>query len=133
MKKSSLQLLRPMILVFILVNAFLIAGKTMLAKWEADQAVLIGGHLLVFGMVFISFLLLQRSLASNNAQAFVRAMYGSFIIKFFVLAIAAFVYIQVTKKLVNKPALFACMGFYLVYTFLEINALMKLLKQKKNA
>lgn len=133
MNNNSLKLARPMIIVFILLNAFFITGKNMLAKWGADQQVLIIGNLVVFIMVFISFLLQQRSLQSNNGQAFVRAMYGSFIIKFFVLAIAAFVYIQITKKNVNKPALFACMGLYLVYTFLEINALMKLLKQKKNA
>jgi hypothetical protein len=50
-----------------------------------------------------------------------------------VIAIAAFIYIQMAKKEVNKPALFACMGLYLVYTFIEISTLTKMLKQKKNA
>lgn len=105
----------------------------MLAKWGADQGVLIVGNIIVFAMIIISFFLLARSLRSSNAQAFVRAMYVSFLVKFFVLAIAAFVYIQVAKKEVNKPALFACMGLYLIYTFFEVSALMKFLKEKKNA
>jgi len=37
------------------------------------------------------------------------------------------------KKDLNKPALFACMALYLVYTFVEVSSLQKLLKQKKNA
>ena len=54
-------------------------------------------------------------------------------IKFFICAIAAFVYIMAAKKNVNKPGLFICMGLYIVYTSLEISSVMKLLKQKKNA
>jgi hypothetical protein len=40
---------------------------------------------------------------------------------------------MITKKEVNKPALFTCVGIYFIYTFIEIAALMKLLKEKKNA
>jgi hypothetical protein len=77
--------------------------------------------------------MLQRSLNSSNPQSFVRAMYGSFILKFFVLVIAAFAYIMLAKKDVNKQALFTCMGLYLIFTFIEISALTKKMKQKKNA
>jgi len=47
--------------------------------------------------------------------------------------VAAFAYIMMEKKNVNKPALIICMGLYLVYTFVEVSSLQKLLKQKKNA
>ena len=105
----------------------------MLENWDADQAVLLVGNLIVFATVFVSYFLLQKAIFSPNPQSFIRAMYGSFIIKFFLLALAAFVYIMVTKKEVNKPALFTCVGIYFIYTFIEIAALMKLLKEKKNA
>ena len=100
MNRNSLQLLRPMLLVFILLNVFLIT---------------------------------YRSLQSSNPNSFVRAMYGGFIIKFFAVAIAAFIYIMITNKNVNKPALIACMLLYVVYTFIEVKTLLGLLKQKKNA
>jgi hypothetical protein len=131
MKRNSS--LRPMILVFIVLNAFFIAGKNMLARWGVDQSVLIVGNLILFAVSLSSFLLTRRSLTSSNPHAFMRAMYGSFMIKFFVCAAAAFIYIMSVKKNLNKPALFACMGLYLVYTSIEIGSLTKLLRQKKNA
>lgn len=133
MIQNSLKPLRPMILLFILLNAFFLTGKSWLAKKGIDQDVLIIGNALLFLVMLISFLITQRSLKASNPNVFVRAMYGSFIIKFFILAIGAFVYIMATKENVNKPALFACMGLYIVYTFFEVSSLMRLLKSRKNA
>lgn len=133
MNQSNLRLLRPLLILFVFVSGFFVAGRSLLAKWDTDQGVLVWGNLLVFATVITSFLLLRKAIDSPNPQSFVRAMYGSFIIKFFVLALGAFIYIMVAKKDVNKPALFGCIGLYFVYTFFEINALMKLLKEKKNA
>jgi len=133
MNRNSMASLRPMILVFILLNAFFIAGKNVLTRWGVDQSVVIAGNLILFAVSLASFLLTRRSLASANPNAFVRAMYGSFMIKFFVCAIAAFVYIMAVKKEVSKPALITCMALYIAYTAIEVSALTKLLKQKKNA
>ncbi len=133
MNQNSLKHLRPMILFFVFLNAFFLLGKDWLVKKNIDQDVLIIGNMLLFLVSLITFLLTHRSLKSPNPNSFVRAMYGGFIIKFFVVAIAAFVYIITTKKNVNKPALFFCMGLYIVYTFFEVNSLLRILKQKKNA
>lgn len=133
MKRSNLKPLRPLIVLFVLLSGFFIAGKNMLIKWGADQDVLIWGNLLLFLVTLVSYLLSVKGLNAANPNAFVRSMYGSFMIKFFVIAIAAFIYIQVTGKAVNKPALFACLGLYLIYTFIEVSVLTKLLKEKKNA
>lgn len=133
MNRTSLRLLRPMILVFILLNAFFLAGKNWIINRGADQEVLIIGNLLLFAVSIITFLASHRSLHSSNPNVFVRAMYGGFIIKFFAVAVAAFIYIMITKKNVNKPALFSCMLLYVVYTFIEVKTLLGVLKQKKNA
>ncbi|HZI52775.1 MAG TPA: hypothetical protein VFD56_03695 [Chitinophagaceae bacterium] len=133
MNRTSLQLLRPMILIFILLNAFFLVGKGWILKRGVDQEVLITGNLLLFVVSIITFLITYRSLQSGNPNAFVRAMYGGFIIKFFAVAVAAFIYIMITKKNVNKPALFSCMLLYVVYTFIEVKTLLGILKQKKNA
>ena len=133
MNRTSLQLLRPMILVFILLNVFLITTRQWIVNKGADQEVLVIGNLLLFVVSVITFLTTHRSLKSSNPNAFVRAMYGGFIIKFFAVAIAAFIYIMATKKNVNKPALFGCMLLYVVYTFIEVKTFMGVLKQKKNA
>lgn len=133
MNQNNWKLLRPMLLVFVFLSAFFVTATNALNRWGFDKNVLLAGNLIVFGVSLLAFMISVRALKSPNPQAFVRAMYGSFIIRFFVLALAAFIYIMVVKKQVNKPALFTCMGLYIVYSFLEIAALLKLLKQKKNA
>jgi hypothetical protein len=46
--------------------------------------------------------------------------------------IAAFIYIMLAKKNVNKPALGVCAGLYIIYTVLETTRLTRLLRTKKN-
>lgn len=123
----------PISILFILLNAFFVTGKGLLEKWGVDQSVLILGNLLLFVVTASSFFISQKGLKSANPHAFVRSVYGSVMIKFFVFAIAAFIYIQSAKAAVNKSALFTCMALYLVYTFMEVSVLTKLLKSKKNA
>ena len=132
MNQNSMKYLRPMMLVFIFLTAFLIIGQSWLAEKGVDPDVLIIGNMVLFMVSLISFFITFRSLKSDNAHAFVRAIYSGFIAKFFLVAIAAFIYIVIAKT-VNKPALFSCMGLYIIYTFLEVSSLLRILKQKKNA
>jgi len=133
MGKNKLKGFLPVLLIFIALNGFFISGKNMLQRWDVAQDVVIIGNLLLFLITLFSFLLAQRGLNNANPHAFVRSVYMSVMLKLFICIIAAFVYISVYKANLNKPALFTCMGLYLVYTFLEVSVLMKLLKQKKNA
>jgi Ca2+/Na+ antiporter len=133
MNKNSLSPLRPMIIVFVLLNAFFISGRNMLANWGVDQPVVITGNLILFAVTLISFLLSQRSLKSDNPNVFIRAMYANVMIKLFVCIAAAFIYFTAAKKNINKPGLFTCMGLYAVYTVIEVSSLTKLLRKKKNA
>jgi hypothetical protein len=133
MGKNKLKCFFPVILIFIALNGFFVSGKNMLQRWNADQDVLIIGNALLFIITLISFLLAQRGLKNPNPYAFVRSVYMSVMLKLFVCIIAASIYISMYKSNLNKPALFFCMGLYLVYIFLEVSVLMKMLKQKKNA
>ncbi len=131
MTKNPLQHLRPILFIFVFITAFCITGKKWLAKQGIQQDVVLVGNLILFAVSLLAYYLNHRSLRSANPQASVRAMYGSFMIKFFVLAIAAFVYIMIAKKNVNKPGLIICAGLYILYTVFETRAMLKLLKQKK--
>lgn len=133
MGKTKLKGFMPVLLVFVLLNGFFVAGKSMLQRWNVDQDVVIIGNAFLFLVTLFSFLLSRRGLSSANPHAFVRSVYMSVMLKLFLCIIAAFVYISISKGSLNKPALFTCMGLYLVYTFLEVGGLLKLLKQKKNA
>lgn len=123
----------PLIIVFVILNAVLITGRSWLAKKGIEQEVLIVGNLLIALVSILSVVLTQRSFKSTNPHVFVRAVYSGFIIKFFVLAAAALVYIMLSGKNVSRPAIFSCMALYVIYSFIEVSALLRLLKQKKNA
>lgn len=133
MGKNKLKGFMPVILLMILLNGFFSIGKNWFQHWNIDSNVLIVGNTLLFLITFFSFLLAQRGLNNPNPHAFVRSVYMSVMLKLFICIITAFVYISIYKSNLNKPALFICMGLYLVYTFLEVASLMKMLKQKKNA
>jgi ACR3 family arsenite efflux pump ArsB len=133
MNNTVLKPIRPLLIVFVFITAFCITGKAWLAKRGVNQEVLIAGNILLLLVSLSAFIITNRAVQAGKPQAFVRAMYGSFMIKFFVVAIAAFVYIMVAKKNVNKPALIACAGLYIIYTGIETRALINLLKQHKNA
>ena len=104
----------PVVLLFLILNAFFLAGKNILQRWNADHEVLIVGNSLLFVITLISFLLAQKGLNNTNTHVFIRAIIGGIMVKLFVAVIAAFIYIALFKKNINKPALFACMGLYLV-------------------
>jgi len=125
--------LLPIIIFFILLNALFLTGKNFFERSGFDQSVLIIGNLVVFGATLVSFLFARRGLKSENPQAFVRSVYVSIMIKLFICLIAALIYIILFRKNLNRPALFTCMGLYLVYTFIEVSVLTKMLKEKRNA
>lgn len=133
MNKILLQSITPLLGVFIAISSITALSKNWLEGKGVNLSVLLAGNLLLFLVSLVAFLITHKALRSSNPQAFVRSMYGSFMIKFFVLAVAAFTYIMVMKKNVNKPALIACAALYIIYTGIETRGLLKLLKQKKNA
>jgi hypothetical protein len=81
---------------------------------------------------WISVTMSKAALEHKNVQIFLRLVYGSFLLKFFVLAIGAFVYIALYKKNINKPALLGCFGLYIIYAIIELRSVMKQSK-KPNA
>ena len=125
--------LLPLIILFILLNALLLTGKNFLERSGFDQSVLIIGNLILFAATLVSFVFARQGLRSENPQAFVRSVYMSIMIKLFICVIAAVIYIFLFRKNLNRPALFTCMGLYLVYTFIEVSVLTKTLKEKRHA
>ena len=133
MRKNNKSPLTPVIIFFIVLNIFFLADKSFLERHGFDQSVLIIGNVVLFGATILSFFFATRGLTANNPNAFVRSVYTSVMVKLFICIIAAVIYIFLFRKNLNKPALFTCMGLYLVYTFIEVSMLTKLLKEKKNA
>jgi hypothetical protein len=130
---NKLTQFRPVMILFILLTAVFLAGSSWLKKWDADRDVLILGNLVLFAASFVSFSVALRGLDAKNPHAFVRSVYSSIMLKFFIAVIAALIYIASYKKEINKPALFTCMALYLLYTLLEVSVLTKILKKRSDA
>ena len=128
--KGKLKGFMPVLILFVILNVIFVVGRNALENWGADQETLIAGNAILFVFTLISFLVALRGVHNPNPNVFMRTVMGSIMLKMFLIVIAAFVYISIYRKDINKPALFTCMGLYLVYTFLEVSGLMKMLKQK---
>lgn len=120
----------PLMLVFVILNAFFIAGRHLLERHGFSQDLLLMGNVFLFLISIGSFLVAQRGLNNQNPHAFVRSVYASIMMKLFLCLIVAFVYIATQRKALNKPAFFTLMGLYLLYTFIEVAALTRLLRNR---
>ena len=124
--------LAPIVLVFVMITALAIVFRSRSVAWKLDTDVVIIGNLFLFVVTLFSFFIAKKGLQHQNPHAFMRSAYGSIMIKMFLSIIAAFIYIAAYGKQLNKPALFVCMGLYLVYTFLEVSILTRILRHKPN-
>lgn len=122
--------LRPIYLLFIIINLVAMILYKQLKTAGVDADVLMIGNIFVFALTIVSFYMLNRGLNAKTTFNFMSAVYGSFIMKLVVGAAAVVVYVVYTGEQKNLPAVFASMFLYLFYTFFEIKALLELLKNK---
>lgn len=132
MNWQAIRVYRPAIFVFFFLNISFFTLQKRLIEKGFDLDVLVYGNIILFIIFLISFLMVSKGQRSKNNHQFFRLMYSSFMLKLFLLAGIAFGYIITMKKEVNKPALFFCMALYIVYTIIEVTALMKYSKQNPN-
>jgi len=112
MKKA----IRPVILIFVMVNALALVFAKKLDAKGIDSEMVIGGNIVIFLATLVSFWMHHRAMNTKVTSGIIKNVYGGFMAKFFILLIAAFAYIFLAKE-VNKYGLFVCMGLYFVYTF----------------
>lgn len=121
----------PLIVFFLIINGGVLAFKQRLFIKGIDTDVVIIGNLILFFATLLSGYMYFKSLNHNNPQAIMRSIYGGFMLKFFLLLIAALVYIALAKP-INKPALFICMGLYLIYHFIGTKIVVRQKQKKSN-
>lgn len=124
----------PIPIVFLAVTLLIWAGQPVLAGWNADYRVLLGGNAVLLLVTSASFYLYIRGLRSKaNAYSFVRMMYGSLVVKMLVCLLAVAGYLM-TPGPPNKNGILGCFILYILYTYLEVKILTQLTrKSPKNA
>jgi hypothetical protein len=133
MRRNNVSPLMPVIILFVVLNALLLTGRDFLERNGFDQGVLIVGNMILFAITLLSFWISFRNLKSEDPNKFVRGAMMNTMLKLFICAAAAFIYIFSFRNQLNKPALLACIGLYFIYTLFEVSILTRLLKGKRNA
>ncbi|WP_026769760.1 hypothetical protein [Asinibacterium sp. OR53] len=132
MTKENKPAAASIILLFLFVNGIVFFFKSNLDGWGIDSKVIIGSNVLLGIIGVFSVLAQERSLRSNNPNAWIRMVMVSTFIKLIVLGIAAVVYMTKAGVHKNKYAIFISMGLYVLYTWIEVRTSLKLNK-KSNA
>ena len=133
MKAENKKIFLPVIFVFIVLNGLIIVFKTFLEKNGFDRDFLIIANPFFFILSLAGFFLQRKGLQSDNTNVFIRGVYSAIIMKLFVCIIAVTIYAFIKTRSINRPAIFFSMGLYVIYTSIEVAALMKVAKGKSNA
>lgn len=127
--KGKLSFFYVLLLTYLIIWVVLKTGESLWSQWGVDLTVLHGANLLLWLVTLFTYRMAARSFSNPNPQVSVRALMGGMLIKFLVIALAAFIYIIFQRKQVNIPALVGAALLYVVYTVLETNWLLKALKR----
>ena len=119
----------PLVGLFVVVQSLINLFGARIKAAGVDKNVLAIGNLFVFFITLISLVVITKGMAEVKTMSFIRSVYISFIAKFFLVIAVVLVY-ALTVKTINTGALLASMGLYLVYTFLEVRALLTYMKRK---
>ena len=110
--------LRPIYILFSIVNIIALVLYKQLKSKGIDTDVLLWGNIFVFALTIVSFYMLNKGLNAKTTFNFMSAVYGSFMMKLVVGAAAVVIYVLYTGEQKNLPAVFVYMLLYLFYTFL---------------
>jgi hypothetical protein len=116
----TIKKLLPVLLLFALTNAVLIFSYA----YFKDSTVFKFNFILVVNLMLLSMSIFNffrlKMIVASNPNAMVRSVMLGTLIKMVVFAGAALAYATQKKAAVGYPTLLACMGLYLVYTWLEM-------------
>lgn len=125
---EKLSHLAPITFLYTVLAVGIIFSESYLRQWGVDKRVLHGANtLLLLTASLSSFLMLMQS-GKTGSNAILTSIYGGFIIRFFGIALAAFLYIFLQKKNVNIPGLIGGALFYVLYWAVEIRAVRNQMK-----
>lgn len=125
-KKAIRNLFRPVIIVFILINAVCLGLSKWLDEKNINHVVLLFANLLLFIITLIACFIHIRSLANNNPHAFVRGVTLASFMKLILIAVSVFIYLIAAGENRSIYAVITAMGLYIIYTILEVGGAMKL-------
>lgn len=126
------QYLKPLFIIFLLINIVCFALKSVLSANDFDISVLLSANALFFLMALGVFFMQQKALKNPNPNVFVRSIMSGMMIKMFGTVIAVFIYVMMSDRNYNKRSVFLALFFYLLYLGIEAASIMKLNRKSPN-
>ncbi|HEX9514235.1 MAG TPA: hypothetical protein VF939_27270 [Puia sp.] len=124
----------PIVIIFIVSSLFFLAARQWLAARNMDYIVLLSGNGILFLATALSFYLYSKALRNANVQVFLRMLYASLLIKMVFSLAATLLYLFLAGAAVSKSAIIGCFSLYVLYTYVEVKVLMRLIRKlPKNA
>ncbi len=130
MKKEYGQLIRPMVIMFILINGAVIALQHKLENRNIKIDVVVVANLLLFAVSMLNIWFQVKSLRNPNSGAVIRGLMAGTFIKLFVLATATMIYLVAAGESRSVNAVFVGMALYIMYTWLEVRISLRLNPKK---
>jgi FtsH-binding integral membrane protein len=127
---AGVKAVRPLIITFLVLTAFIFAAILFYAGKGISYPVLLGGNCLFFLISLVVFRMQYMAMFNSNPNVFIRSVMSGMIIKVFGCVLAVVVYYFISKTSFNKPAVYISMVIYIVYLVIEVKTIMKLNKTK---
>jgi hypothetical protein len=124
--------IRPLVLFFLMINAFTIVGGQKIAAWGMKQDVLIVANILLFLFSLIGLLLQLNASKNPNPNAIVRAVMAGMGLKLIGFGAALLIYLSMVGKDKSVYSVYAALGLYVIYTWIEVRLFLRQ-NPKKNA
>lgn len=96
---------------------------------DYDKAALMVANVVLALLSIGAYLIMQKKLKEDRAQAFVNGVYSASLLRLMVCLGGIFIYAYTNRDHLHKPTVFAMMGMYVVYTFLETITMSKAAKK----
>jgi len=122
----------PLIFIFVAVNALCVIFNNRLDAWNINHLVVQGANLLLFLLMFTSAYIHFKAMYKPNPHAFLRSVLSATVLKLFVIAGAALIYLFVAGEHKSVYAVIAALLLYIVYSAVELRGIFKLNKQANN-
>jgi hypothetical protein len=130
--KNGLRIMWPVLFIFILSTALFVLFRSVLTTIGVDVKALLAGNIILFIATFFALVLFLRAMHTTSPHVIMRMTYSALGLKLLICAATMLVYVVVKGKDINRGAVFACLGLYCIYTFIEVKMLLRQGRQQKN-
>ncbi len=119
------------VLLFTTVSAFTLYFTEWLTVHGVAAKVVSFANLLLFVLTMAGYWMYAKS-ANAKGKMVLLNIYGSFMLKFFTVAIAVLIYVVMAKQ-INRPALYIGMALYFLYSAISVRNMLSLQKKSGDA